>query len=82
LWPVSYLMRKSKKQKLDLNYLIEQIFFSIELDNNLRNETFIEKDNYDKAQIRRHQQRIAEQYWKEKHINENGISKLTFWIYD
>ena len=40
----------------------------------MRSDTFI-KDDY-KEKIRRRQQKIAEKYWKEKQIGENGASKL------
>ncbi|CAF1368257.1 unnamed protein product, partial [Adineta steineri] len=37
-----------------------------------RNNTFIAHDNYDIKHIRKQQQRIAEQYWKEKQISKDG----------
>ena len=43
----------------------------------MRNDTFIQHDYPDKKHIRRHQQKIAEKYWKEKQIGENGTSKST-----
>jgi hypothetical protein len=39
----------------------------------MRSDTYI-KDDY-KEKIRRHQQKIAEKYWKKKQISENGASK-------
>jgi hypothetical protein len=46
----------------------------IDFFNNVRRNTLIANDNYDNKRIRRHHQRIAEQYWKEKQISGDQSS--------
>ena len=79
LFPLSYYLRKSEFHPMNISVVFHFSFIDASKQDKSRKR--IEMTDHEREQFQRHQQRIAEKYWKENQTKEKRPSKKMF-FYD